>query len=406
MDAGSGYRWGMGGRPRFRLSEAQRAWLRAAGVHAPETWAAFRLGLVPAEILRRHNLIGRSALRPDAGVSLPTWDLRDPSCIQGIIRVVRVQHRHRFATAPPAGIAGPVSLAAGDRIVLCDAPLVAMRLHQEGCAEVAVVGDVAVLRHCADALRARTVLVASVRRAGVERMTTMLRALRVPVDAAFTVQSDITRCGPAVLIGRQSPPTDMAELLRWLVPVAQRHGAFFAGYRGGRHDRHGLVILIDQPMARAYGMGVIPRLWRLREAGIPIQIRHAVRHLGWEVATVWPSIDESGAVVDMMLVPWMGSPILSCWPSPRGIIMPEGAVDGDEVVACSAADWPLVVSFMRRNGDRPMWLIRGPEDASQHVRRLHQRGVRRCRLWGADALAIAQRLRRGGLAVQVMVGSP
>lgn len=151
-----------------RVVAVLRAWAKV-GVTSAETVRAFRLDVVDAALIRSLPLGPRRGPRYQAGLLIPTFDPGEPEKIVGLVRVQDGQRRHGFL-GNPAGIAGPASISTAERVVLTDAPLLALRLHQAGIQHVALVEEPAVLRPLAAWLRQRMVVLASYRHGGTRAM--------------------------------------------------------------------------------------------------------------------------------------------------------------------------------------------------------------------------------------------
>lgn len=151
-----------------RVVAVLRAWAKA-GITDSATVRAFRLDAVDAALIRSLPLGPRRGPRSRAGLLIPTFDPGEPEKFVGVVRVQDGQRRHGFLGSP-AGIAGPASISTAEKVVLADAPLLALRLHQAGVQHVALIEEPAVLRPLAAWLRQRMVVLASYRHAGTRAM--------------------------------------------------------------------------------------------------------------------------------------------------------------------------------------------------------------------------------------------
>ncbi len=86
----------------------------------------------------------------------------------------RIQHAF---IGVPRGLGGPTDLDRHLRVVLADAPFLAMRLHQAGVAGVALAEDPAVLPPLRDWLVGRDLVVAGYRRCGIDALVETLGTL-------------------------------------------------------------------------------------------------------------------------------------------------------------------------------------------------------------------------------------
>lgn len=159
--------------------------LKLGGVALATTVQAFRLDAVDDDVIRGLRLGPRHAPRSSGGLLLPTFMPKAPERIVGLIRVRPSQGRHGFI-GRPVGIAGPISVVSAPRVVLVDAPMLALRLYDRGIQNVAIVEHLDVLTTLVPWIAQRTVVLASHRYAGIEAMRNALPAhLRQQVESAM-----------------------------------------------------------------------------------------------------------------------------------------------------------------------------------------------------------------------------
>lgn len=368
------------------LDGAAQQYLREQGLPDPSTWDAYRLGQVDAAIYERLGLVGRRLPR-GGGVSIPTCDPRQPDQIVGVVRLTPAQNKHTFASAP-AGLACPIDIDNRSRVVLVDAPLLALRLHQAGVHDVALVEDPAVLAPLADWLVRREVLLASYTAAGLNRLAGAMPAALIQVQRVLMSMSpDRTSDGVRALLGMQpkakaAPPPITSLLLRDLHAYAEGRLQTSEGLAALRQ-----LGLDDADLLRAYRLGYFPV--DFREA-LTIDQRRAIAGILMGDAIVVPAFDDNGAVVDLMTLRshTSGHLVGTVWAEPRGLIAP---------VLARAYDRLLVTDTLRRVGrlwrtGQPTLLVRGAADATRNAARLAASGVRQIEVRAfrhGDAIAAA-----------------
>lgn len=373
------------------------AYLQSVGVTNPATWAAFRIGHVDDAILKQLGLTGRGRPR-EKGVSLPTFDPRDPTKIVGLIRLIPAQNMHRFATAP-IGIAGDFSLVEEQRIVLVDSPLQALRLHQHGVRGVALVEDPAVLSPMLDWLKDKNLVIAGFRHSSRAAIKTALGSLG---DKALeiTLLPELERSPAASLaaLGFGSVEEVSPQLLRDVCAYAV--GRIAAGVATQALTDLGIH---DAGFVAAFGLGYLPHdvMSILSEPQ-----RKILKGRLYPDSIIVPAYDEQGVIVDLLGVPVSGKhqPILSLHSEPQGLIAPSVTTAFDAVVV---VDSLKSAAESYAGGQREVVLFRGLADAKANVARLLTNGVRRAVVrCQQDAEAIASCLQAAGIEVVSTLKEP
>jgi hypothetical protein len=245
----------------WHLSPAVESYLRSQGITDQATWAAFRLNDVD-EVTRARFLTSSQQrhLQPK-GVWVPTSDPRQPSVIVGLIRLTPAQNK--FAVVgDPNGIAAPVDLDQRRRVVLVDNPLLALRLHQSGVAEAAMVASAqavaAIQPWCAN----REVALLSTSAVGLSRMRAALGEHHAPALSALVMGGHLSS-EVSSWLGVECPPPEPAPAL---TPLALNDLVEFARHRMG--DGAGLSRLAafgvsTADLIQSYRIGYLPADYRL-----------------------------------------------------------------------------------------------------------------------------------------------
>jgi hypothetical protein len=376
------------------LSDLAEAYLTAQGILA-ETRAAFRLEQASPAALARLGLTGRRALG-SGGVSLPTFDPRTPHVLAGVVRLNFAQNVHRFVTAP-AGIAGPITLADAECVVLADNSLLAMKLYQEGVVNVALVEDLAVLAPLADWLRGRKLICVSYRGRDLARMQAALADLGITATGHVVSMSgklsDDVRAKLGLAVGERGEV---------YLPITGKMVVALYSYAVGRMEtaeaQAALATLgiTDRAILDAYSFGFLPADFR---SALPPEIRAAISGRQWASALVIPACDEQGVVVDLLIVQVTdgGHVSSTVWDAPRGLIAQ---------TLTRAFPHLIVTDSIRRVGrlfrpNLPALLLRGVEDARANAARLAAGGVERVELrLHRDPETMAAVLEEVGIAVE------
>jgi hypothetical protein len=389
------------------------AFLRSAGITDPAVWDAWRIGAGDDGMLDGLDAADRARLDDlgvvyrqrnqlaGPGISLPTCDPRTPERIIGVVRLTPGQNKHRFATNP-LGLAVPLGFGNPARVILADAPLLALRLFQAGARHVALAEDPAVLAPLGDWFAGREVVIASYKRSCAERLRAGLGPLAGRAEIA-QVQPEIRNSEAGVLaalgLDRAAFGTDdevppiTPHLLQDLLTYAQGRLASAAAGEALRH------LGADHPeFAAAYRLGFLPA--DFRRAMAP-EHRRALEGLRMANAVLVPAFDDTGAIVDVLAVQAAdkGHANVGAYDAPRGLLAPTLATACDALIVTDSFRW---AARLTREGHRNVLLLRGVVDAAQNAERLHRSGVRQIEVRARrERDEIASALRRAGLAVTV-----
>jgi hypothetical protein len=379
------------------LSSAAQEYLRAQGITDERTWAAFRLEHVDAATQARFGFGGQWRLRPEHGISIPTFDPRDPGTITGIIRQCYGQNQHRFVT-DPVGLAGPADLAHLPRVVLTTAPLTAMRLHQDGVLDVALVEDLAALAPLRPWLAEREVILAVHKLASVAPMRTALGPQGDAAQVVMLAMAGGMSASVRAILGAVPPPPPAPappislHLLRDLHRSSEGRLQTAAGL-----DALRAADLADPDLVLAYRIGYLPDTIH---SSLTAEQKRSMsgKHIG--NVLVIPAFDAAGVVVDLVTVQarTMGHVTLSLWDEPRGLCAPVLTTAHDHLVVTDMPRW-LGRLWRQRV---PTLLLRGAANARQEAQRIAAGGVRLVNVRGRDAVAdIKGALRAAGITVGV-----
>lgn len=334
-----------------------------------------------------------------AGIWLPTCDPRRPATTAGLIRLMPAQNLHQFRSGP-AGLAAPVDINQRGRVVLVDNPLLALRLHQRGVADVALAEDPAVIVPLTDWFAARDVLLLATKEPGLAAMRAALgeRGAAVPgrlINATLDRLADDLRCqlGIAPREVQEVPTAPLSlHVVRDLHAYALRQRETEAGMAALR------AAALDHPdLITAYAPGFLPE--RYRDL-LPADQR---AHFGVEWkgnAIVIPAYDGHGVVVDLLVIkPESAHMTRSLWPEPRGLLAPVLATACEHLIV---TDTSRRLGRLLRDGIPPL-LLRGPADAAANAPRLAAGGVRSVEVQAhRDGEAIGAALAAAGITVHVV----
>jgi hypothetical protein len=393
------------------------ALLRSAGITDPATWAAFRLGAGGDSLaagldpnaweqckalgLRRQS-VGFVLAGP--GINIPTVDPRDPGRTIGFVRILPAQAKHRFATAP-AGIACAADIGQQLRVVLVDAPLLALRLHQAGVRGVALVEDPVVLVPLQSWLAERQVFVVSQRKAGLAALVAALgpiggAATPVQVQGDLGLSSDealdLLGLDRGVLQPAEPAPAASPQLLHHLLAYAQ----------GRLATSEGLAALdvfgANQPeLVATYRLGYLPADFR---AALDGPTKRLLTGLPVGNSIIIPAFDREGVVVDL-LMKYAGTTAhraIGLHAEPQGMLAPVIATAYDEIIVTTSV-WSLCRLW--KAGHRNVLLFRSAADAHRNASRLRESGVQIVHVHAvarARHADVAQAMGDAGFRVQLM----
>jgi hypothetical protein len=378
------------------ISAAMAEYLCSRGVTDPATWAAFRLGAVDAATVERLLTPRQRRQLLPTGLSVPTFNPRQPCEVVGVVRLTPAQNRHAFVS-PPAGIACATDIVAAPRIFLVTAPLTGLRLAQHGVRGIAIVEDPAVLPPMASWLSTRDVFILGIR--SCERAA--IRAALGPAGAKaidLATGPEIGCYPPATLAalglnpsmvqpGETKPiitPHTILDLVKFgRDRVAQ--GEATDALRNAKADIPDLVA--------AYSLGWLPS--NVSTALAP-EARRALtgRRLGNSI--ILPAFDDQKIAVDLLAISACGRAV-SLFDPPRGLLAPEVLHAADDLIVSNSF---RTVAGLYREGHRNVLLLRGTADACANATRIAAAGVRRVQVHTRGAAAgITEALRVAGLDV-------
>jgi hypothetical protein len=375
------------------LSAAAQTYLRAQGIRDPATWEAFRIDAVTDADLARLLTPRQRSHVTSGGIWLPTFDPREPQHRVGLVRMFRAQNLHRFLTAP-AGIACPANIHLQQRIVLCDNPLLGLRLHHHGLTGVAIVEDPTALSPLTDWFSTKDVVTVTTAKTGT-----------------LALPAGITAVGATRIIGRLESASDAALALLCLTrehvrlptvaaPITLRllrdlHIYAQARVAAGEARAALASFHVEVPdLVRAYRMGFTPAAWR---GSVSVTDQRAIQGHRFGNALILPAFDENGVVVDLLVCRVAAHHVAGMWPEPRGMCAPEIINGLGSIVVTDCLPW-LGRLFAR--GRRDVLLLRGPVDARNNLARIVAAGVRNVEVCtNRDAAAIAAIFRAAGMSV-------
>lgn len=395
-------------------NEEAAAYLREQGLRDPALWSSYRLGLgsetmladlgrAERERMRALGLLsargGRRNVLAGSGVAMATFDPREPEQPVGFVRITRVQNKHRFVTVP-RGLGCTADVADAERLIVADAPLLALRLAQAGAVGVVLAEDPAVLPPLHDWLAARDVLLVATkapRLAALHRAmgTVPHRRLTLPSKLAQTtgaMLAELGLAGDALAEEDPAPPID-ERLLHELHAYAE--GRLAAGEAAEALE----VLEADLPeLIAAYQVGYLPPDYR---NVLGSRQRRALGGLRLGGALVMPATDESGAVVDLHMVHATlgGRSNDGCFDEPRGLVGAGVVAVADQVIVTDTFRW---LARLMRQGYRDVLLVRGPADVRRNAPRIAAAGIRQATIRvRRHAEAIAETFRAAGIFVAV-----
>lgn len=393
------------------------AFLREEGITDQTVWAAWRIGAGDEAMLDGLDAADRARLDDlgvvyrqrnqlaGPGISLPTCDPRTPERVVGVVRLTPGQNKHRFATKP-LGLAVPLGFGNPRRVILVDAPLLALRLFQAGARNVALAEDPAVLAPLADWFAGREVVVASYKRYCAERLRAGLGPLAERAEIA-QVQPEIRNSEVGVLAAlgldraafgtEEEVPPITPHLLQDLLIYAQ--GRLACGEAGEALRLLGAEL---PEFVAAYRLGFLPA--DFRRAMAP-EHRRALEGLRMANAVLVPAFDEVGAIVDVLAVQAAdkGHANVGAYEAPRGLLAPNLATAFDALIVTDSFRW---AARLTREGHRNVLFLRGAADAVNNAERLYRAGVRQVEVRARrERDEIASALRQARLVVTVAGGS-
>jgi hypothetical protein len=383
--------------PAIDLGNDAQNYMRAQGITDERTWAAFRLEQIDAVTFARLGFTGKRLPKSEHGISIPTFDPRQPDTITGIIRQCYGLNQHRLVTAP-VGLAGAVDLNDQPRIVLTKTPLTALRLYQAGVHDVALVEDPVALIPLRDWFSTRAIVLAVHKRAEIE----ILRAALGPAGVLAT--SVVLSMAPGqlreptrALLGAAAPepvevPPITPLLLRDLHDLARKQLDTDAATVS-----LGLLEIASPDLVHAYGLGFLPP----DVADIlPRDARRALSGVRLGRSIIAPAYDDQGLIVDLFIVHAHEAQrtVGGCFDQPRGLLAPAISRGTADIIVTDTFRW---LTRLFTEGYRNVVLVRDVADAQVNAARLAAAGVQRvCLRVRCNHAAYTTALRSAGLAVE------
>lgn len=345
-------------------------YLRENGVTDAAIVAAYRIGSAPEDF----KVAGKNIAAD--GILIPTFD---PAALErpvGYIRCWAARNNHRFITLP-AGLILPSDIAAQQRIIITDIPLLALRLAQAGAKGVVCAEVHNVLTLYRNWLASKELVVVAGRAQWVGALKQIVTDLGLQGDGV-QVHADLPRSCPKALkilgLDKQAlnPRVDVPItqlLLRDVWEFAQsrlQEGEGLDALRQLGADDHDFV--------QAYNLGFLPP--RFRQA-LDASARAALEGKRIENSIIVPAYDDAGNVIDLLAVHCVekagGSTHVNVSENLAGMIAPNVSKSFEEIVV---VDTFGLAATLFKSGRHNVALFRGIEDLKQNVERLWQSGVR------------------------------
>jgi len=375
------------------------AYLRENGITGMEGAVLFRAGVAEEGLWERLSkeereeldACGLRALANPCGLLIPTFDPREPEKPIGLVRQNYAQNKHAFVTER-TGVGCSTDCASHARLVLADAPLLALRLIQAGVRGVLLVEAPSVLGPLLDWLASRELVLASYKPQGLEALKAAvnaradyLQSVLVPYGIQHMSAASWKVLGVHVDKSQEPQPAPEPSLLRDVVAFGQSRIAAGEGLKLLREYGADHADLIE-----AYGVGFLP-------AGYQSAMNtHARKVLSTRIegnSLILPAFDEAGNIVDVYSLrePSQRRSILSVHAQPQGLIAPK--------IASACADVFVTDSFriaakLFQEGHANTILLRGVDDARNNARRLVLSGVQSARVMarrhGAEMTAVLE----------------
>ena len=288
-------------------------------------------------------------------------------------------------------------MAGQDRIIVANAPLVAMRLSQAGAKGVTVAEAPAVLPHIRDWLATKRLMLVASKTDGLRAMKDALGPLGKSVETFLF--SDMNRLSASACetlgIEKTAPPEPPP-----ITPVFLRDLARYAKDQlaaGAGADLLSRLGAEDPSFVNAYHLGFLPSDFR---KALRWDDRRAI--LGDKIsnALLVPALDEQDRIVDLLAVhPQRGMWInVNVCEPPQGMIAPAVAASQEDLII---TDWFRLAATLFASGKRNVLFLRGLEDAKNNAEQLRKLGVRRARLIARrKPMEIAAVLSAAGIAVE------
>lgn len=398
-------------RANLSRNEPAKSYLRTNGINDESACTQFRIGVgddaLQSELSEAEKTVlesiglrtvrGKCALS-SSGLLVPTYDPREPEKPLGLVKQNYAQNKHGFVTAA-RGIALSSNLADCGRVVIADAPFLALRLAQAGVGGVVLAEVPDVLPALSDWLGSREIVLASFKSAGCAALKSALGSLGARTACA-TVHGELHKSSHDALsllgIENKGVPEKPAPVLTQLMVVelvryAQARLASGEGVELLREYGADCREFID-----AYGLGYVPADYY---SALPREFKKALAGRVCANSVLIPALDERGNACDVLALGPLNTRRApsnlhekSC-----GLIAPKIASVYPEIVI---TDSFTQAARMFKDGKRNVLFLRGVDDARANVERLRASGVVSASVQARrDADAIALALRAGGISV-------
>ena len=367
-------------------------YLRRNGATDERAWSAFRVGIGDAEFLDGLSgedlaALGLLGLLPvkrgrsvlcHGGVILPTYNPENPLKPVGFIKQNYGQNKHAFAT-PPNGLACTADVNEHKKIIVADAPLLALRLAGAGAKGVVVAEGVQVVENLKDWFTGREVVFASYRE---QWKTAFLSA--VPNAEAVKAHTSVMDSSETVLnlLGVNQRKAEITPaLLRKVLDYARARIA-----EGQGRELLSKLGADNGEFVTAYHIGYLPS--DFLNALDPESKRALKDNLAGDCLVV-PAFDERMQPVDLLRVNRDRVETRLFEPA-RGLVGANVASVFDGVAVAHSIE-SAARSF--KSGMRNVIVLRGVEDAKRNVERLAAVGIHSAKIdIGPECKAIAAAL--------------
>ncbi len=399
----------------FAGSEAGREFLCANGIHDEKVMTEYRVGLGAKDFFRnltenefkQAQAVGLAKKRGkhalgDSGVCIPTFDPREPEAPVGLIRLILAQNKHWFVT-PPAGIACTPNVGEQDRIVVCDSPLLCMRLAQAGCQGAVLAETPSVLEPLKGWLGERHITIAAYKKRGIREMSSALKALGIKAEELI-VNMDIFRANERSLktlgiVKKDLPQREgsVIEITPQIIQNLVRYSRDRVGSGGGRELLNQLGA--DNPkFIEGYSIGYLPEDFG---KALPKELQSTIRSRLTGNSLVLPAHDEQGIPVDLYLVRPLGGrkEKINLRGKPEGLLCSKIPGVFKEFTVTDSFRYAAVLFA---SGTHNVLFVRGLEDVENNAQRLRLAGVGKVTVAVKrleDAVAIVKALRQVGIIV-------
>jgi len=385
--------------------------LRKNGLADEAVWAAFRVGVGDKDMLQGVSPEGRAALDDlgllpykgpcvlwDGGILLPTFNPAEVLQPVGFIKVNYGQNKHAFVT-PAQGLACTAEIGECERVVIADAPLLALRLLSAGVKGVAVAEKPEVLPALMDWLSGREVVLVSYKQKSLGAYQKIM-----PSAAFAAVHTELLRSNAdtlkllgivkSVVAPVVVPTPRLPAVLRKIVEYSAEQLA----------SGNGLELLTRcgadcKAFVDAYRLGYLPSEF---QTVLPQDAKSVLPESLRGDCIIVPALDEDGIAVGALTVDRNGK---QTWIGEKGLIAPGVASAFKEVKI--AQSWQSVGALFGA-GEQNALLIPSIENAQAVAGRLLDSGVRAYRIVHgveiAEGIRIA--LNSAGMSEQIELPAP